>query len=153
MKKFTVTEDTEVVLDGKKYLLEAGDQIVMESSDDHHFVRMFWDRYEKDSNVSPLNIVTDIIKQTYGNRIPTGKTKDGGIFFGWSNSGFRVDQNLQLSWDDDFNPPSSEAEFDIIDVSYIIKAIGSSLDEYEAELKDQRAQAEDDAFANSIHNT
>jgi DNA-directed RNA polymerase subunit L len=29
MKKFTVTEDTEVVLNGKKYLLEAGDKIVI----------------------------------------------------------------------------------------------------------------------------
>jgi len=30
MKKFTVSEDTEVVLDGKKYLLESGDKIVLE---------------------------------------------------------------------------------------------------------------------------
>ena len=28
---YTVSEDTEVVLNGKKYLLEAGDQIVLEA--------------------------------------------------------------------------------------------------------------------------
>jgi len=32
MKKFTVSEDTEVVLNGKKYLLESGDKIVIEAA-------------------------------------------------------------------------------------------------------------------------
>jgi len=34
MKKFVVSEDVEIVLDGKKYLLEAGDHIVLEDLND-----------------------------------------------------------------------------------------------------------------------
>ena len=40
MKKFTVSEDTEIVLDGKKFLLEAGDEIGMDVPELTHKI---WD--------------------------------------------------------------------------------------------------------------
>ena len=56
MKKFTVSEDTEVVLNGKKYLLESGDEISYEPEDE-------------DTNLKSVNKL--VKKALDSGRIPT----------------------------------------------------------------------------------